>query len=444
MKKIVASVGLVAVGASGLQAALLPALTEDSGKPWSLSATLRGFYDDNINCLPDNANIAHRSTTGFELSPSLQFSFPMDQTTLDFGYVYSYKYYTYQPVDNTDHYDQTHDFHVDLTHAFSERYQISVKESFVIGQEPDFLRAGNTYTTFQRISGDNLRNYGVVDLSAQLTPEWGIDVGYENTFYSYSDNAYSGIYLPTTPPTLYSITPSNSGLLDEIDNLIRLDLRYQLQPETIGVLGYQFRDTEYIGNQPIGINYTANQLIMSDARNAESHYVYIGLDHNFRPDLTGSVRAGGRYTDYYNDPSSQNEFSPYAMASLQYTYMPESTLTFGFSYDYSPSSVFSVDSSNGEITLNAQSATVYANLHHRITPKLFGNILAQYQNSTMYGGTYNNEALNYYLVGLNLQYVFTPNFSAEVGYNYDDFNSEVAAEPSYNRNRVYIGVTGTY
>lgn len=87
MKKIVASVGLVAVGASGLQAALLPALTEDSGKPWSLSATLRGFYDDNINCLPDNANIAHRSTTGFELSPSLQFSFPMDQTTLDFGYV---------------------------------------------------------------------------------------------------------------------------------------------------------------------------------------------------------------------------------------------------------------------------------------------------------------------------------------------------------------------
>ena len=49
MKRIVASIGLVAVGASGIQAALLPALTKESGKPWSVSATLRGFYDDNFN-----------------------------------------------------------------------------------------------------------------------------------------------------------------------------------------------------------------------------------------------------------------------------------------------------------------------------------------------------------------------------------------------------------
>ena len=30
---------------------------------------------------------------------------------------------------------------------------ISVKDSFVIGQEPDLLRAGNTFTTFQRYFG---------------------------------------------------------------------------------------------------------------------------------------------------------------------------------------------------------------------------------------------------------------------------------------------------
>ena len=54
MKKIVASVGLVAVGASGLQAELLPGLTTESGKPWTVSATLRGFYDDNINTYPND------------------------------------------------------------------------------------------------------------------------------------------------------------------------------------------------------------------------------------------------------------------------------------------------------------------------------------------------------------------------------------------------------
>ena len=96
MKKIVASVGLVAVGATGLQADLLPALTTESGKPWTVSATLRGFYDDNINTIPDNQTLppgSSRGSAGFEVSPAVQFSFPMEQTTLSFGAVYSLKYY---------------------------------------------------------------------------------------------------------------------------------------------------------------------------------------------------------------------------------------------------------------------------------------------------------------------------------------------------------------
>ena len=64
---------------------------------------------------------------------------------------------------------------------------------------------------------------------------------------------------------------------------------------------------------------------MSDARNARSYYGYVGLDHNFRPDFTGSVRLGGRYTDYYNSADNQNQASPYAMVSLKYTYLPESS-----------------------------------------------------------------------------------------------------------------------
>jgi hypothetical protein len=438
MKKLVASVSLVAVGATGLQAALLPGLTADSGKPWSVSATLRGFYDDNVNTVPDNYSTPgfHRSTTGFEVTPALQFSFPMEQTTLSFGAVYSLKYYEYQPVGDVDHYDQTFDFNAALTHAFSERYQISVRDDFVIGQEPDILRAGNTFTTFQRISGSNDRNYGAIDFSAQLTPKVGLDVGYANTFYSYAANEFS------TDAFGHVTSPSTAGLMDELDNEAHLDLHYQLQPQTIGVVGYQFRDTDYIGNQPIGFNPVTGQNIMSDERNALSHYLYVGLDHNFRPDLTGSFRVGGRYTDYYNNPAGQNDTSPYAMLNLKYTYLPESSLEFGFTYDYSATSAFSVDQNTGSITLNAQSATVYASLRHRIMPKLYGSLIAQYQNSTYYGGAQDGKADNYYLIGLNLQYRFTPNFSAEVGYNYDDLNSGIGN--SYDRNRIYIGVTGSY
>ena len=180
MKKIVASVGLVAVGASGLQAELLPSLTAESGKPWNVSATLRGFYDDNVNGYPNHATLPsgyYRDSTGFELSPALEFSFPMEQTTLSFGTVFSLKEYEHKPVGNDVNYDWTLDLHAAITHAFSERYQLSVRDSFVIGQEPDFLRAGNTFTTFQRISGSNERNYGVIDFSAQITPALGLDVG---------------------------------------------------------------------------------------------------------------------------------------------------------------------------------------------------------------------------------------------------------------------------
>jgi hypothetical protein len=439
MKKIVASVALVAVGASGLQADLLPGLTSESGKPWTASATLRGFYDDNFNTAPNDVPIAHRDTFGFEVSPSIQFSFPMEQTSISFGYVYSLKYYEYKPIGNTDNYDQTHEFNAALTHAFSERYQISARDSFVIGQEPDFLRAGNTYTTFQRISGDNMRNYGSITLAAQLTPALSLELGYANTFYSYADNENlnaDGTFAQA----------SNAGLLDEVDHQVHLDGRYQFAPQTTAIVGYQFRETDYTGGQQIGSYLTGagqSVVVVSDELNARSHYLYAGLDHNFLPDLTGSFRLGGRYTDSYNNPAGQSDLSPYALASLRYTYLPESYVEAGFSYDYSSSSVFSVDQTTGNLTLNAQSATVYVALNHRITPKLYGSILAQFQNSTYYGGGYDGDTDKYYMVGLNLQYRFTPNFSAEVGYNYDNLHSDLPGR-TYDRNRIYVGVTGSY
>jgi len=355
--------------------------------------------------------------------------------------VYSFKYYDHKPSSNVENYDQTFEFNAALSHAFSERYQISVRDSFVIGQEPDMLRAGNTYTTFQRISGDNMRNYGEIDFAAQITPELSLDLGYANTWTSYADDAYS--ITPVALPggfNTYNVQYSNAGLLNELDNVVHLDGRYQFSPQTIGVLGYQFRDTAYTADQPIG--YDARYgLIKSDERNAQSHYVYAGADQNFRPDLTGSIRAGARFTSYPNNPAGQGDTSPYAMASLRYTYLPECSLEVGFSYDYAACSVFST-TAGGNMTLNAQAATVYASLKHRIMPKLYGSLLGQYQNSAYYGGTYDGKADNYYLVGLNLQYRFTPNISAEVGYNYDYVDSQV--QNTYNRNRVYLGVTGSY
>ena len=437
MKKIVASVSLVAVGATALQADLLPGLTTESGKPWTVSATLRGFYDDNINTYPNSQAMPtgySRGSYGVEVSPDVELNFLMEQTSISLGYIYSYKYYQNRLIDSSGNDANTQDIHGALTHNFSERYTLSLKDSFVVGQEPDFLRAGNTFTTFQRYTGNNMRNFGIIDFTAQITPEFGLDAGYANTFLAYSDDA--------NPAT--TGVPSNAGLLNELDNVVHLDGRYQLQPQTIGVVGVQVRWIDYTGGQDIspGVTYPSGQPIMSDSRNMRSYYGYVGVDHNFQPDLTGSIRAGARYSDYYNDPSNQNEASPYAMASLKYTYLPESYLVVGGSYDYSPTSMGPSVNGNGEINVSAQAGTIFAQVTHRIMPKLFGSIQGQYQNSSYVGGSIDGQGANFYLVGLNLRYQFTPNFSAEAGYNYDNLQSAVLG--SYDRNRVYIGITGSY
>ncbi len=324
---MVASVGLVALSASGLYASSDDmGVPSDSGRFWSVSATLRGFYDDNINTIPNNATLPpgdSRGSAGYEISPALFLSFPMEQTSIGLSYIYDFKYYENKPAGQDQYYDMTHVLNFALNHAFNERYQISVKDSFVIGQEPDILRAGNTYNTFQRIPGDNNRNYGVINFEAQLTPLFGLELGYANTLYNYADQAYN-------IGTAGIISANNAGLLNEMDQAVHLDGRFQIQPQTIGVIGYQFRAINYTAGQPIGGSILIpGSIVMSDARNLYAHYVYIGMDHNFRPDLTASFRAGANYNDYYNS-GGQNNLSPYALVNLRYTYLPESWLYLRF------------------------------------------------------------------------------------------------------------------
>ena len=435
MKKIVASVGLFAVGASGVQAASVAALTADAAKPWSISATFRGFYDDNVNTAPNKSDRVE--AFGYEISPAFSLNWKLEQTTLSLGYVYSFHYYDHTPPGNAEKYDQTHSFTALLNHAFSERYVLNVQDSFVIGQEPDFLRANDTFSTYQRVPGDNIRNHGQIKLNAQLSRVFGVELGYENSFFHYDDKG--GNFL----------APSRAGLLDRIEQYFHVDGRWQVQRETIGVVGYQYGMADYNGNEVIGHELIGFALPLltpiyhnfnSDVRNNRSHYGYVGVEHVFRPDLTGTVHIGARYTDFYNSAHDESNIGPYATASLEYTYAPESTLELGVTHDRNATDLFQATS--GKFTTDQESTAVFGSINHRIMPRLYGSILGQFQNSTLNGGPLNNVDEKYYLVGLNVEYRFNSHLSAHVGYNYDKLNSE--ANRSFDRNRAYIGVTATY
>jgi hypothetical protein len=458
MKKIVASVGLVALGASGIQTTSAQVLgTPDATKPWSLGVTLRGFYDDNTATVPDNTQLPpgeKKESFGYEISPSAAVLWSVEQTTLSLGFLYSLKYYENRPPGTTgSHADQAFTFNAGLDHTFSERFKARVNDSFVIGQEPDLLRAGNTFSTFQRVNGDNIRNYGSIGADAQITPELGVGAGYDNAYYDYKDTGPTAVPSPTDPFGTYDVQPSTAGLLNRIENRFHLEGLYQIMPETKALIGYQFTDVNYTGDELISgsgpaffgipIGPVANPL-MSDSRDSRENTGYLGLIHNFSPQLSGSIRAGASYTEYYNDPGADSQVTPYVNLNLRYTYAPQSYVEGGFSYDRNPTDVVGVYTGSGtSFTLDAESAVFYATVHHRLTGDLFGSLIGQYQSSTYNGGGADGKTDNFFLVGLELEYRFNPFFSCHAGYDFDRLDSDLQNR-SFSRNRVYIGVTASY
>jgi hypothetical protein len=436
MKKLAASIGLVALSATTLHADTLAALDNPS-KPWSVSATLRGFYDDNIN----TANTGKNDSFGFEISPSLGINWAPDPTTrVIFGYVYSMKWYDRKPAGNSDHVDMTHTLNAALEHAFSERYSFRASDSFVIGQEPDQLRAGNAFNSFQRVPGDNIRNYGSFDLTGKLTPTAGFQAGYANGFYDYAaDLSNNG-----------SDIPSPSGTLDRIENSVHLDSQWFFPADTTGIIGGQIRFANYTAGEPIGARIGKNdfvETVFSDDRDFREYYLYIGADKIFTPELDVHARVGGRYIEFYNDPQgSGNGFGPYVSLSVNYRYLPDSYVQVGLTEDISSTDLVGPGAGENTVssfTSSAETTVVYGSVNHQITPKLRGSVMAQFQNSTYSGGNFDNQSEQDYLVGLNLTYQFTPHFSGELGYNYDRLDSGIP-DRKFDRNRVYIGVTASY
>jgi len=389
-----------------------------------VSASLRGFYDDNLNAAPDGSP-NKKGTYGVALTPGVSLNWQRAQTSLVLGYFYSFIYYEDNVFGQTKKYDQNHNFNLVLDHAFSERYQLKVSDSFVIGQEPDSLRR-DFFETTQRVRGNNIRNAGSIVFNAMLTPLFGLEAGYDNAFFDYSADASKGFVIPTF-----------SGKLDRIEQTMHLDGRWQALPQTTGVIGYQYGFVDYTGKENIDV---LNPAIMSDRRNSRSHYGYVGLDHNFGPDVQGSVRVGARLTDYYNDPTTSNDVSPYVRLGLNYRFLPDSYVQAGFSYDRN-STDFLGNTAFG-ITQSQESAVFFAGLTHRILPKLYGNLTGTYQNSTFVYGSLADSTEQYYLLGANLEYKFTRWFSTQVGYSFTKIDSD--AGRSYDRNRVYVGVTGSY
>jgi hypothetical protein len=97
--------------------------------------------------------------------------------------------------------------------------------------------------------------------------------------------------------------------------------------------------------------------------------------------------------------------------------------------------------------MDAESTTVYTSINHRIWGNFVASLVAQYQNSAYENNVSEDFSDDYFMAGVNLTYEINKFLAAEVGYNYDRLDSELteSGQPrSYTRNRVYVGIRGTY
>jgi uncharacterized protein (PEP-CTERM system associated) len=209
----------------------------------------------------------------------------------------------------------------------------------------------------------------------------------------------------------------------------------------VAILGYQFSQVSYTGNELIGISPTGAQAF-SSSRDSRTHTAYVGAEQVFNPDLSGMAKVGASFSDYYNDSSNPSSLSPYVSLTANYTYAPESFIQGGFTYDRNQTDTIGGFSSTKGFTQSQQSATLFGTINHRIIPNLFAALTASYQYSTFVGGQLDSQSEKYFLAGLNLRYQFSHYLSAELGYDYDNISSQTGR--SYDRNRFYAGITGTY
>jgi hypothetical protein len=455
MNRIIASVGLVALGAASVQAQ--SSITGPASKWWNVSATVRGFYDDNINTVQNPG--PHDHVWGFQINPRVGISLGNDQTTFSADYAYSFLQYDHKPNGNTEKYDQDHTFNAALSHAFSERYSIRVRDSFVIGQEPDALRQDAAFHTPFRVAGNNIVNSGGITFEAQLTPLFGLEVGYDNAWYDYRDK-FSNLSGGKNVNTNGTITSSSlSGALDRIEQTPHISFLWHVMPDTTASLSYQFGQTTYTGDEPIQgtlgdpthvdpITLLPDPIpadfLTSKVRDVRSHTVYLGLDHQFRRDFYGSVQAGGSYYDYYN--LDRTSFGPYARLSLTYVYALESSVQGGFQEGRTATDVVGGGGATaGDIVRDTEASVVFVTLRQRIVPNLFANLNGSFQHSSFNGGGtgFDDKSENFYEFGANLEYRFNAHFSSELGYDYDKLDSEIG-QRSYSRNKVYVGATASF
>ena len=401
MNKKIITLGVAAIGVAGVQAA-------DAGKVWEVTASLRGFYDDNYTTSPDQ--LAEESW-GIEVSPGINFTLG-EGTDMEFsaGYAFGMRYYEDRGGDNEDY---GHELGISLDKKFSDTSVLLLSNGLVVAQEPEILNGG----TPLRIEGDNLRNTFAARYRRILSGSTGVDIGYGNSIFDYEEQYHS-------------------ALLDRSYNEVSLDVFYGMA-ETEYYAGYRYSSTDFEGD----VLQVPGLVFNPAARSNHAHAGYVGARHQLDKNILANVRAGVQNIDYYDFDLMpglipEDESSPYVDARMEWEYAEGSKLVAGATLARGATDLQAADQ---EIT------SVYAQLLHKISGRVHGTLTGRFQDAEISGGgeKLDGKEESLLLLGASLTYAVADNIWAEVSYNYDELDSDVPYR-SFERNYLSVGIGTTY
>lgn len=428
MKKLITCASIAAVGLASAQAQ--SDMDPAPAKPFKLYGSVRGFYDDNYTTGPDKVPAGYpvgymekRSSWGFDIQPGVSLDLLRDQTSLRLGYDFDYRYYE-DRVDNNA--DMAHSFKLNLNHRFNEKFELEVFDSFVVGQEPQLMNPSDAQqATVLRVDGDNLRNYGGIGLKANYSEHWGSRINYANTYYNY-DQEGDGSY---------------SALLDRMEHLVSLDLRYQYTPTTTTLVGYQYGLVEQTSDDMLAVGSS----LAADTRDRQSHYGFLGFDYDMSSQFSTQFRGGVQAASYPNAPAGNDDdlIVPYFDTLLQYKYTKDGRAQLGVKYGLNQTDIAVTSAADTTVTQDSESLTVYAAIVHRLTPRLYATARVQWMMANFHGGSMNDQQDNYYGADVSLTYEINRYLAVEAGYLYDRLDSDIEVR-RYSRNRGFAGVKATF
>ncbi len=419
MKNILTTAGMAAIAVAGFQTkCAAQAVVVDDTKWWEVSASLRGFYDDNYTIAPKDFA---RESFGFEIRPGVVVGHQGEQFLVKLSAYYSGRWFEDRDDDPWDH-----GFMADLNgeYLLTENHVLRVSDNFAYTSEPTLLDQG-TAVTLLRADGTNLRNLGDLKYVGQFTPLFGLEVGYGNTFYDFEQEGIG----------------SYSAILDRVEHLIRAETRWTLTPTLAGIAGYWYESVGFTADEAIGVGSP----FQSDVRDSSSHYFIAGADYTVSPNCFVSARGGAQNVTYDNIPGEPDQWNGFGDLSTTFEYAEGSHFRVGGRYGRNRTDVIGAVSPTlySQLTMDQETAVAYGTVSHKLTEQLTARGTAQLQFGSFNGGLYDDESEGLYILGVSLTYDINQYFAIETGYNYDRLDSD-DSNRTYSRNRVFLGVRGQF